>query len=937
MALGDGIRRDIAKVSPEERQRFRDALLQLDLAALYPGGPSKWDIQDAIHQATHVHNGPAFLPWHRELCNRLEAMLREVDPELSLHYWDWTTDPRNAPDGSGGTVDLFTNAFMGSAAGAIGGPLAALGAITRNVGPGAPGVPPDATIINTGNGAPLNDQYRQFRERLEGEHGSQIYPGFNVHGYIGGTIGAPHTAFEDPFVFLLHANVDRIFAMWQVAPGFAWRLDPDQVYGLEGTSTGKTGIATAMEPWAGIDTALRPWAPPENQQYVKTSKHPTVVRPPCYDTLPLTVELVTPATPGAPITFNAIPEGATAVRAAVFSYFSCRILHFEVTAGPGAAFALLQATPVEAVPDDTFAGEARVWISFAGTTAGTTASGSVTIRCQETGQQWTIPITADVVRWPTVASVMVLDKSGSMDWDSGVPNHKRIDVLKAGAPTFVEMLRDNDAVGVVSFDQDAYPVAPVAVAGVPVVGGGRLAAKTAINNHASSGGATAIGDGVELAHNTLLPVAGFDHKAMIVFTDGHETDAKYIADVAGFINERVFAIGLGTAEQLNPAALDALVKGTGGYLLMTDDLGPDDLLRLHKYYLQILAGVTNAAVVVDPEGAELPGQVHRIPFQLAEADFRGDVVLLSPAPWAFDFALETPDGTIIAEADAAAIPGIQFIGGEQVHYYRMTLPLPVGGGAHEGTWHALLRVGDGNFKEYLSTLRRGQDRRVLQRAIAHGVPYIVNVHAHTNLRLHADVQQGSLAPGATVTLRARLTEYDQPLFGTAGVVVRMERPDGTGATLPLPQIGAGIFEASFAADQAGIYRLLFRANGETLRGRPFTREEFRTAAVWRGGDRPAPTSQGDPRVRDEQLCQLLECLVRDEVLGRFLARHEIDPKLVERCLRRFCAARRGTTTETGVMPQGTTEPLRDLGTLLDQPGARDLVSRLSELLRRGQA
>jgi hypothetical protein len=48
-----------------------------------------------------------------------------------------------------------------------------------------------------------------FRLALEGAHNS-------IHGYIGGDIGAQHQAFEDPFVFLLHANVDRLFAMWQL-------------------------------------------------------------------------------------------------------------------------------------------------------------------------------------------------------------------------------------------------------------------------------------------------------------------------------------------------------------------------------------------------------------------------------------------------------------------------------------------------------------------------------------------------------------------------------------------------------------------------------------------------------------------------------------------------------------------------------------------------
>ena len=125
MAIGDGIRRNIATISQAERDRFRDAILQLDMTKIYPDGVSYWDKQDQIHQGTHVHAVPSFLPWHRELVNRLEALLREVDPELSLHYWDWTTDPRDSPDGSGGTVNLFSSNFMGSANGRAGAPLRA--------------------------------------------------------------------------------------------------------------------------------------------------------------------------------------------------------------------------------------------------------------------------------------------------------------------------------------------------------------------------------------------------------------------------------------------------------------------------------------------------------------------------------------------------------------------------------------------------------------------------------------------------------------------------------------------------------------------------------------------------------------------------------------------------------------------------------------------
>jgi len=83
-----------------------------------PGGVSWWFKQDEIHQATHVHDGPEFLPWHREIVNRLEEMLRQINPKLSLHYWDWTQDPRAIPNanlggGVTGTLNLFTPDFMG--------------------------------------------------------------------------------------------------------------------------------------------------------------------------------------------------------------------------------------------------------------------------------------------------------------------------------------------------------------------------------------------------------------------------------------------------------------------------------------------------------------------------------------------------------------------------------------------------------------------------------------------------------------------------------------------------------------------------------------------------------------------------------------------------------------------------------------------------------
>lgn len=122
MALGDGIRRNLASVSEEERDRLRKAIVKLNTEKHYPGqrsdmpvgGVSYWYKQDEIHAHTHVHEAPAFIPWHRELLNRFEASIREIDNELSLHYWNWTKNPRRLPDGEGGFINLFTPEFLGN-------------------------------------------------------------------------------------------------------------------------------------------------------------------------------------------------------------------------------------------------------------------------------------------------------------------------------------------------------------------------------------------------------------------------------------------------------------------------------------------------------------------------------------------------------------------------------------------------------------------------------------------------------------------------------------------------------------------------------------------------------------------------------------------------------------------------------------------------------
>ena len=942
MALGDGIRRNIAHVEPAERALLRDALIEVN-QRLFPGsrtdspagGVTWWFKQDEIHQATHVHDGPEFLPWHREIVNRFEAMLREVNPQLSLHYWDWTQDPRNIPNanlggGTTGNLTLFTPDFMG-----YGGSIPAdIGEPWLSAGYYVPGAPnyrstnpfdpvnnnpadPPREVIRSVDGSPVTpgqDQgvidapdYQTMRILLEGIHDA-------MHGFV--NMGGQHTSFRDPFVFLLHSNVDRLFAMWQTDPGHPERLDPDTIYGTEGEAP--SPLDNLIEPWSGVPPTTRPWAPPENEGLPKNYKHPSVVQPPCYDTLPISVELASPVS-GAPITFNAVPEGVTTVRAAVFDVSSCSDVTLEIIGGtlkafdPTAPFDTPLGTTTTVAYTSDWPRQGRVWVSYQGTTAGSVDAGSMTVRCLDTGDEWVIPITANTIANPKTAGMLVLDKSGSMAWDSGIPGARRLDVLKWAAPHYVHLMDDDDGIGIVSFDHDAYPVVGVAAAGPPVFGAGRAAALSAISTHDEDGGGTAIGDGLELGHNTVNPVAGFDHKALVVFTDGHETASKRISEVAGLLNERVFAIGLGRADQLDIATLDSLTSGSGGFLLMTGDLGADDLFRVSKYFLQVLAGVTNAETVVDPEATIVAGQEHRIPFRLNEADFRTDVVLLSPAAWAIEMALETPDGSMVTQADIASLPGAAFVEGSGVNFFRFQLPLLYGGRPnHGGRWHVLLRVEKPGFREF--NMARGSATNPWFR---NGVPYNLSVYARSTVSMRPSVVQTSHEPGGIVHLQALLSQYELPVTERARVRVEVARPDGTSTVVGLSQGEPGSYVGQFIAAVPGVYQLRFLSTGYTLAGFPFTREALRTAAVTPGGDRVPPTAQDDTWAR---LCELATCLLGSDELRKALSALGIPAEHVQRCLKWACE--RDQRVERNPARVAATIP--DVQKLLNRPDIRRL-------------
>jgi tyrosinase-like protein len=233
---------------------------------------------------------------------------------LSLHYWDWTDDPRHIPDanlghGRTGPLNLFTDDFMGYG----GRGKKPIGPKWRDAGfydpdanpartdpfdPGYNAADTPASVERSvaGPDSPPLATKRQDRAVVAADdyltmsgqqqpNGALGLEGIHdlMHGYV--DMGDRHTSFRDPFVFLLHSNVDRLFALWQTQPGHKERLDPDHVYGRASHNRRLNGN---IEPWSTghskdnefhLDHYTRPWYQPESLGVPIKYKDPSIVTP----------------------------------------------------------------------------------------------------------------------------------------------------------------------------------------------------------------------------------------------------------------------------------------------------------------------------------------------------------------------------------------------------------------------------------------------------------------------------------------------------------------------------------------------------------------------------------------------------------------------------------------------------------------------------------
>lgn len=254
-------RRNAATLSATDKEKLMNAIITLKKTVKPGHATNVYDEFVAIHYGVisrsgaasgdGAHGGPAFFAWHREFILRFEKALQEVDPDVTLPYWKWES---GVPSD---TVDVFTVDFLGTIGLQTSGYLSETPTaqnpdgwrVDSQLDQGNHGttlrrnnsINPSTLPASAANNSLNENNFHGFRSALESPHGT-------VHIRVGGHM-TQMTSPNDPIFFLHHANIDRLWAKWQLTHPEADNYNPN--------NTGNVGhrLDDRMWPWDGGDSS----------------------------------------------------------------------------------------------------------------------------------------------------------------------------------------------------------------------------------------------------------------------------------------------------------------------------------------------------------------------------------------------------------------------------------------------------------------------------------------------------------------------------------------------------------------------------------------------------------------------------------------------------------------------------------------------------------
>lgn len=181
------------------------------------------DMRHRMHGGMGMVGKMRFLSWHRDFLLKLEQAMQAIDPAAFIPYWRWSRNRSVPPWMAASLPTVVVPPISGMAGETV--------HVSRS--PHIPaGLPTAAQVasLDANTGLP----YNQFTGFLEGLHNT-------VHNWVGGTMADITVSPSDPLFWMHHAEIDRIWSVWQANPVNA---------GKGPTLAGQDAV---MDPW--LETA----------------------------------------------------------------------------------------------------------------------------------------------------------------------------------------------------------------------------------------------------------------------------------------------------------------------------------------------------------------------------------------------------------------------------------------------------------------------------------------------------------------------------------------------------------------------------------------------------------------------------------------------------------------------------------------------------------
>lgn len=283
--------------------------------------------------------------------------------------------------------------------------------------------------------------------------------------------------------------------------------------------------------------------------------------------------------------------------------------------------------------------------------------------------------------------MLIMDRSGSMNWPSGAPGVSKIQALQNAANELIDYLdlSGGHRLGLVQFEEVLVPLTPVF--DIQTLNAGSVGnAHTAIDTM-SAGGWTNIIAGVNEGIDQLTTVGTANpRQIMLVFSDGKHN--RPVGSDLNDINTPVvdndisfYSVGFGT--DVDDAILSQVASNTGGLHVDEQDLSP---LALSKHFLSIAASAADDTTLIDPRYQLSSAQTGK----LAVPVTKGDHYIKFVVQWEtrdrdlFEVSFTTPEGCKVSTEKPN---NFSMRRGETYQIVKVPLPFSCDKQkSHEGTW-----------------------------------------------------------------------------------------------------------------------------------------------------------------------------------------------------------------------------------------------------------